>query len=73
MLRGEGWTVNHKRVHRLRPEVGLQVRQRTQKRRRLAGGSGANSTVRLAPERPDHVWCYDFVFDATDDGRASGR
>jgi transposase InsO family protein len=32
--------------------------------------SGENSTVRLAPERPNHIWCYDFVFDATEDGRA---
>ena len=57
-----------KRVHRLWREAGLQVPQRAQKRRRV--GTGENSTVRFAPERPDHVWCYDFVFDATEDGRA---
>ena len=68
VLRGEGWAVNRKRVHRLWREAGLQVPQRTRKRRRV--GTGENSTVRLAPERPNHVWCYDFVFDATDDGRA---
>ena len=70
VLRGEGWAVNRKRVHRLWREAGLQVPQRVQKRRRLAGASGENSTVRLAPERPGHVWAYDFVFDATEDGRA---
>ncbi len=68
VLRGEGWAVNRKRVHRLWREAGLQVPQKTQKRRRV--GTGENSTVRLAPERPNHVWCYDFVFDATEDGRA---
>jgi transposase InsO family protein len=31
--------------------------------------AGENSTVRLAPEQPNHIWCYDFVFDATEDGR----
>ena len=41
--------------------------QKAQKRRRL--GTGENSTVRLAPEHPNHIWCYDFVFDATEDGR----
>jgi transposase InsO family protein len=67
VLRGEGWRVNRKRVHRLWREAGLQVPQKVQKRRRV--GTGENSTVRLAPERPNHVWCYDFVFDATEDGR----
>lgn len=76
VLRGEGWRsasgpVNRKRVHRLWREAGLQVAPKTRKRRRTEGSaSGENSTVRLAPERPNHVWCYDFVFDATDDGRA---
>ena len=28
------------------------------------------SCVRLRPERPDHVWSYDFVQDRTHDGRA---
>ena len=28
------------------------------------------SCVRLRPERPNHVWSYDFVQDRTQDGRA---
>lgn len=68
VLRGEGRAVNRKRVHRLWREAGLRVPQKTRKRRRV--GTGENSTVRLAPERPNHVWCYDFVFDQTEDGRA---
>jgi transposase InsO family protein len=67
VLRDEGWVVNRKRVDRLWREAGLKVPQKTQKRRRV--GTGENSTVRLAPERPNHIWCYDFVFDATEDGR----
>jgi hypothetical protein len=27
------------------------------------------SCVRLRPERPNHVWSYDFVQDRTHDGR----
>ena len=73
LLRTEGWAVNSKRVHRLWREGGLQVPQKTQKRSRAGSGGGPpgqNSTVRLAPEHPNHVWSYDFVFDATADGRA---
>lgn len=71
VLRGEGWAVNRKRIHRLWREAGLQVPQKARKRRRVAGGAtGENSTVRLAPQHPNHVWSYDFVFDATEDGRA---
>lgn len=67
LLRRAGWQVNKKRVHRLWRACGLKVPQKTHKRRRV--GSGENSTVRLAPTHPNHVWSYDFVFDATDDGR----
>lgn len=71
VLRGEGWAVNRKRIHRLWRQAGLQVPQKARKRRRVAGGAtGENSTVRLAPQHPNHVWSYDFVFDATEDGRA---
>ena len=70
VVRGEGWAVNRKRVHRLWRKTGLQVPQKTRKRLRLAATSGENSTVRRASERPNHVWAYDFVFDATEDGRA---
>ncbi len=27
------------------------------------------SVIRMRPERPNHVWSYDFVFDRTRDGR----
>lgn len=32
-------------------------------------GNVANGCTRLAAERPNHVWSYDFVMDRTEDGR----
>jgi len=64
--RREGWTVNHKRVHRLWREEGLQrPTPRTQKRARPAYGS----VRRHKAEHPHQVWAMDFQFDATADGR----
>ena len=44
----------------------MPVRKR--KRRRL--GSSSVPAKRLAAERPNHVWAFDFQFDQTADGRA---
>ena len=68
MLRTEGWEVNHKRVERIWRGEGLKVPARQPKRGRLWLNDG--SCIRLRPERPNHVWSYDFVFDRTHDGRA---
>jgi transposase InsO family protein len=68
MLRTEGWEVNHKRVERIWRREGLKVPARQPKRGRLWLTDG--SCIRLRPERPNHVWAYDFVFDRTHDGRA---
>lgn len=68
LLRQSGGSANKKRVHRLWRQLGMQVPRKTRKRRRV--GTGENSTVRLAPTHAGHVWSYDFLFDATDDGRA---
>jgi putative transposase len=59
--------VNAKRVYRLWRQAGLSHRPKPQKRRRL--GASENSWVRLKPMCHGHVWSYDFVFDATEDGR----
>ena len=67
MLRREGQKVNAKRVYRLLRENGLSHHPKARKRRRI--GSSKNSCVRLKPTSPNHVWSYDFLFDATDDGR----
>jgi putative transposase len=68
MLRAEGWRVNHKRVERIWRQEGLKVPKKQPKRGRLWLNEG--SCVRLRPERPNHVWAYDFVFDRTHNGRA---
>jgi len=67
LLQREGWAVNPKRVYRLWRQAGLSHRPKAQKRRRL--GNSENSCVRLKPTYPGQVWSYDFLFDATKDGR----
>jgi len=66
-LRKQGWRVNRKRVERIWREEGLQVPRRVRKKRRL--GHSKNGIARRRPERPNHVWSYDFVSDQTEDGR----
>ena len=67
LLRDAGWLVNDKRVERIWRCEGLKVPPRQPKRGRLWLADG--SRVRLRPERPNHVWGYDFVEDHTRDGR----
>ena len=68
LLNNSGWYVNHKRVERIWRREGLKVPQKQAKKGRLWLNDG--SCVRLRPERPNHVWSYDFVQDRTHDGRA---
>ena len=68
MLVAEGWRVNVKRVYRIWRREGLKVPMKQPKRGRLWLNDG--SCARLRPERPNHVWSYDFVQDRTQDGRA---
>jgi putative transposase len=67
LLEDQGWQVSHGRVMRIWRREGLRVPSRQPKRRRLWLNDG--SCIRLRPERPNHVWSWDFVFDRTDDGR----
>jgi transposase InsO family protein len=67
MLRDAGWVVNAKRVERIWRREGLKVPQKQPKKSRLWLNDG--SCVRLRPERPNHVWSYDFVESRTHDGR----
>jgi transposase InsO family protein len=64
LLRGKGWLVNRKRVHRLWKEEGLQ-QPRRQPRKRYVGPKGA---VKQKATHPNHVWSYDFVEDRTEKG-----
>lgn len=67
LLRGEGFAVNRKRVHRLWKQNGLKVPVKQHKKRRL--GSSGNGIVRHRAACRDHVWAWDFVHDRTEDGR----
>ena len=68
LLKRGGWKVNHKRVERIWRREGLKVPSKQPKRARLWLNDG--SCIRLRPERPNHVWAYDFVLVRTQDGRA---
>lgn len=63
--RGEGQSVNHKKIQRLWREEGLRVPQR--RRRKRTGTSTAPD--RPQADAPNRVWAVDFQFDATTDGR----
>ena len=65
LLRREGWMVNPKRVYRLYRESGLQLRNKTPKRRvkaKLREG-------RQVATRSNETWAMDFVHDQLFDGR----
>jgi putative transposase len=68
LLRRAGWGVNKKRVERIWRREGLKVPAKQPRRGRLWLNDG--SCIRLRPERPNHVWSYDFVADRTHDGKA---
>ncbi len=57
--------INPKRIQRLWQQARLQVPARRQKRRRTAEPQRSP----LQAEFPNYVWTYDFMEDATADGR----
>lgn len=65
LLRREGWHVNAKRVWRLYREIGLQLRNKSPKRRMQAKLREGRSH----PIGPNDVWAMDFVHDQLFDGR----
>lgn len=66
-LNKAGYPVGKDRVERIWRREGLKVPQKQKPRGRLWLNDG--SCVRLRPERPNHVWSYDFVSTFTQDGR----
>jgi putative transposase len=65
VLQQEGWKVNAKKVQRLYNEMGLQLRNKTPKRRvkaKLREG-------RADPTHTNQVWAMDFVHDQIATGR----
>lgn len=65
LLQREGWRVNHKRVRRLYGEMGLQLRNKSPKRR-VKAKLREDRTVATAANQ---VWAMDFVHDQLFDGR----
>lgn len=65
LLRREGWSVNHKRTHRIYSELGLQLRSKAPKRRVTA----KLREDRAPAQRPNDVWAMDFVHDQLATGR----
>ena len=65
LLRREGWQVNAKRVCRLYREMGLQLRNKSPKRRVTAQLREDRAPAAAANE----VWAMDFVHDQLFDGR----
>ena len=63
-----GWSVGRDRVQRIWRREGLKVPKRHKPRGRLWLHDG--SCIRLRPERPHHVWSFDFVEGHTHDGRS---
>jgi len=63
-LRREGHIVNRKRVLRLWRELGFTLPAR-RPRKRLRSGESVPGKAEYA----NHVWTYDFIFDATAGGR----
>jgi transposase InsO family protein len=64
LTQGEKGVLNHKRVHRVWREHGMQHPLRKGRKRR-----GNKGQVPLQAAYANHVWTYDFVEDATQDGR----
>lgn len=65
LLEREGWQVNHKRTYRLYRELGLQLRNKTPKRRVKA----KLRDDRRPAARPNDIWAMDFLHDQLATGR----
>jgi putative transposase len=65
MLTREGWDINMKRTYRIYRDLGLQLRNKTPKRRVKA----KLREDRAAAVRPNDVWTMDFVHDQLATGK----
>jgi transposase InsO family protein len=68
MLRREGFRLNRKRTWRLWKKEGFKVPRKTRKKRRL--GCGDNGIMRRRAQGVNDVWCWDFIHDRDERGRA---
>ena len=70
-LRLEGWRggrVNRKRIYRLWRQECFKVPRKQRKKRRMR--SSENAITRYRALDKDHVWCWDFIHDRDERGRA---
>ncbi len=65
MLQREGWAINHKKTRRIYNEIGLQLRNKTPKRRVKA----KLREDRKEASEPHETWAMDFVHDQLATGR----
>ena len=65
LLKREGWPVNGKRIYRLYKALGLQLRNKTPKRKVKA----KLRDDRRPAARPNDIWAMDFLHDELFDGR----
>jgi putative transposase len=65
LLRREGWLINMKRVRRIYSELGLQLRNKTPKRRVKA----KLREDRVQATQPNQSWAMDFVHDQLATGK----
>ena len=66
LLRREGWMINQKKTRRIYRELGLQLRNKTPKRRVKAK---LREDRQRRPTRPNETWAMDFVHDQLATGR----
>lgn len=64
-LRNQGHPWNHKRVHRIYRDLGLNIRIKPKKRL-----PSREPTPLVQPERPNISWSVDFMSDALSNGRS---
>jgi putative transposase len=64
LLRRSGLKVNRKRVWRIWKSEGMSLPRRRPRKRRKGIGEVPCKAI-----RPNHVWTYDFIHDACEDGR----
>ena len=69
LLRREGWCINQKKTRRIYRELGLQLRNKTPKRRVKAK---LREDRRIAT-RPNETWAMDFVHDQAGDPRQDAK
>jgi putative transposase len=65
LLRREGWVIDHKRTRRIYRELGLQLRNKTPKRKVKA----KLREDRVPATAPNQCWSMDFLSDQLFDGR----